>query len=36
VTLSIGIVTTLFCAVVVTRLLFDLYPGTRSVPTLSI
>jgi preprotein translocase subunit SecD len=36
VTLSIGIVTTLFCAVVVTRLLFDLYPGTRSVPKLSI
>jgi preprotein translocase subunit SecD len=36
VTLSIGIVTTLFCAVVVTRLLFDLYPGARSVPTLSI
>ncbi len=36
VTLSIGILTTLFCAVVVTRLLFDLYPGARSVPTLSI
>ena len=36
VTLSIGILTTVFCAVVVTRLLFDLYPGTRSVPTLSI
>ncbi len=36
VTLSIGILTTLFCAVVVTRLLFDLHPGTRSVPTLSI
>jgi preprotein translocase subunit SecD len=34
VTLSIGILTTVFCAVVVTRLLFDLYPGTRSVRAL--
>lgn len=36
VTLSIGILTTVFCAVIVSRLLFDLYPGTRSVAKLSI
>jgi preprotein translocase subunit SecD len=36
VTLSIGIVTSVFTALVVTRLLFQLYPGTRHVSTLSI
>jgi preprotein translocase subunit SecD len=36
VTLSIGIVTSVFAALVITRLLFQLYPGTRSVSTLSI
>lgn len=36
VTLSIGIVTSVFAALVVTRLLYQLYPGTRSVSTLSI
>jgi preprotein translocase subunit SecD len=36
VTLSIGIVTSVFAALVVTRLLFQLYPGTRPVSTLSI
>jgi preprotein translocase subunit SecD len=36
VTLSIGIVTSVFAALVVTRLLFQLYPGTRNVSTLSI
>lgn len=36
VTLSIGIVTSVFTALVVTRLLYQLYPGTRSVSTLSI
>jgi preprotein translocase subunit SecD len=36
VTLSVGIVTSVFAALVVTRLLFQLYPGTRSVPSLSI
>ncbi len=36
VTLSIGIVTSVFCALVVTRLLFQIYPGTRSVGELSI
>ena len=36
VTLSIGIVTSVFAALVVTRLLFQLYPGTRHVSTLSI
>ncbi len=36
VTLSIGIVTSVFSALVVTRLLFQLYPGTRNVSTLSI
>lgn len=36
VTLSIGIVTSVFAALVVTRLLFQIYPGTRHVSTLSI
>ena len=36
VTLSIGIVTSVFAALVVTRLLFQLYPGARNVSTLSI
>jgi preprotein translocase subunit SecD len=36
VTLSIGIVTSVFTALVVTRLLYHLYPGNRSVTTLSI
>jgi len=36
VTLSVGIVTSLFAALVVTRLLFQLYPGTRNVSSLSI
>jgi len=36
VTLSIGIITSVFCALVVTRLLFQLYPGHRPVPQLSI
>jgi preprotein translocase subunit SecD len=36
VTLSVGIVTSVFTALVVTRLLFQLYPGTRNVPRLSI
>ena len=36
VTLSIGIVTSVFAALVITRLLYQLYPGTRSVSTLSI
>ncbi|MCA9505369.1 MAG: protein translocase subunit SecD [Spirochaetaceae bacterium] len=36
VTLSVGIVTSVFTALVITRLLFDLYPGHRNVPTLSI
>jgi preprotein translocase subunit SecD len=36
VALSIGIVTSVFAALVVTRLLFDLYPGDRHVETLSI
>lgn len=36
VTLSIGIVTSVFTALVVTRLLYQLYPGTRTVSTLSI
>ena len=35
-TLSIGIVTSVFAALVITRLLFDLYPGDRPVETLSI
>jgi len=36
VTLSIGIVTSVFAALVITRLLFQLYPGTRNVSSLSI
>ncbi len=36
VTLSVGIVTSVFAALVVTRLLFQLYPGNRSVASLSI
>ena len=36
VTLSVGIVTSVFAALVVTRLLFQLYPGNRNVSTLSI
>jgi SecD/SecF fusion protein len=36
VTLSVGIVTSVFAALVVTRLLLDLYVGNRNVSTLSI
>jgi preprotein translocase subunit SecD len=36
VTLSVGIVTSVFAALVVTRLLFQLHPGTRTVSRLSI
>ena len=36
VTLSIGIVTSVFTALVVTRLLFHIYPGDRTVAELSI
>jgi len=36
VTLSIGVVTSVFAALVFTRLMFEVYPGTRSVPSLSI
>ena len=36
VALSIGIVTSVFAALAITRLLFDLYPGDRHVETLSI
>ncbi len=36
VTLSVGIVTSVFAALVVTRLLFQLYPGNRNVSSLSI
>ena len=36
VTLSVGIVTSVFAALVITRLLFQLYPGNRDVSTLSI
>ncbi len=36
VTLSIGIVTSVFAALVVTRLFFELYPGNRPVESLSI
>jgi len=36
VTLSIGIVTSVFAALVITRLLFQLYPGGRNGPELSI
>jgi preprotein translocase subunit SecD len=36
VTLSIGIVTSVFAALVLTRLFFQIYPGSRNVSTLSI
>ena len=36
VTLAIGIVTSVFSAMVITRLLFEIYPGTRQVESLSI
>jgi protein-export membrane protein SecD len=36
VTLSVGIVTSVFAALVVSRLLFDIYLGRRTVSTLSI
>jgi preprotein translocase subunit SecD len=36
VTLSIGVVTSVFAALVITRLLFDIYPGNRHVDSLSI
>ena len=36
VALSIGIVTSVFAALAITRVLFDLYPGDRHVETLSI
>ena len=36
VTLSIGIVTSVFSALVVTRLLFEIYPGSRTTGELSI
>jgi len=36
VTLSIGVVTSVFAALVITRILFDLYPGTRHIESLSI
>jgi preprotein translocase subunit SecD len=36
VTLSVGIVTSVFAALVVTRLLFQIYPGSRPVEQLSI
>jgi len=36
VTLSIGLITSVAAALVVTRILFDLYPGNRPVQTLSI
>ena len=36
VTLSVGIVTSVFAALVVTRLLFQLFPGERNVESLSI
>jgi preprotein translocase subunit SecD len=36
VALSIGIVTSVFAALALTRVLFDLYPGDRHVETLSI
>ena len=36
VTLSVGILTSVFAALVVTRTLFMLYPGGRTVPHLSI
>ena len=36
VTLSVGILTSVFAALVITRLAFDVYPGTRHVEQLSI
>lgn len=36
VTLSIGVITSVFAALVLTRLMFALYPGTRQVESLSI
>ncbi len=36
VSLSIGIVTSVFTALVITRLLFHVYPGDRTVAELSI
>jgi len=36
VTLSIGVVTSVFAALVVTRAMFDFYPGARNVAKLSI
>jgi preprotein translocase subunit SecD len=36
VTLSIGVVTSVFSALVLTRLFFEIHPGVRSVPRLSI
>ena len=36
VTLGIGIVTSVFAAMVITRLLFEIHPGTRQVESLSI
>jgi len=36
VTLSIGVITSVFAALVVTRLLFDIYPGGRHIDRLSI
>jgi preprotein translocase subunit SecD len=36
VTLSIGIVTSVFAALVITRLLFEIYPGSRTSTELSI
>ena len=36
VTLSVGILTSVFAALVVTRVLFQVYPGSRPVERLSI
>jgi preprotein translocase subunit SecD len=36
VTLSVGILTSVFSALVITRLLYELYPGARSVEQISI
>ena len=36
VTLSVGILTSVFAALVITRLAFAVYPGTRHVEQLSI
>jgi len=36
VTLAVGIVTSVFAALVITRLFFHIYPGNRPVETLSI